>query len=118
MIKSIIHAGGESARLKEIFDGLKPLAPVGEHTLLWFHLQPLLKSGLIIEYIFTLRDCSEVVREYLGKLEDEFRVSISSVVEPKPLGRAGVVRLGIEQGVVSVDEPCLMSIRMIWFRLT
>lgn len=34
---------------------------------------------------------------------------MSSIVEPKPLGRAGSVRLGIEQGIIQMDESYLMS---------
>ena len=66
-MKSIIHAGGQSTRLKEIFQGPKALAPVGEHTLLWFHLQPLVKTG-IKDYVFTLRHQHEVVQAYIENL--------------------------------------------------
>jgi NDP-sugar pyrophosphorylase family protein len=109
VVVSIVHAGGESTRLKEIFDGPKALAPIDGHTLLWFHLQPLVKSGVIKEYLFTLRHRSEVIEEYLCRLRDEFHISTSTIVEPKPLGRAGSVRLGIERGIVRCDESCLMS---------
>jgi NDP-sugar pyrophosphorylase family protein len=109
MIKSIIHAGGESTRLKEIFDGPKALAPIGKHTLLWYHLQPLIKSNLIREYTFTLRHRCEVVQEYLNQLKTEYKMAISTLIEPRPLGRAGSVRLGIEKGIIRIDEPYLMS---------
>jgi NDP-sugar pyrophosphorylase family protein len=109
MIRSIIHAGGESTRLKEMFDGPKALAPVGEHALLWFHLQPLVKSNLVKEYTFTLRHRSEIVEEYINNLKSEFHISTSILIEPKPLGRAGSIRVGIEKGIVHVDEPYLMS---------
>ena len=107
--KSIIHAGGESVRLKEIFDGPKALAPICRHTLLWFHLQPLLKSSPIREYTFTLRHRAEVVKEYLERMKSQIPVPMSSIVEPKPLGRAGSVRLGIEQGIIQTNESYLMS---------
>jgi NDP-sugar pyrophosphorylase family protein len=107
--KSIIHAGGESTRLKEIFDGPKALAPICKHTLLWFHIQPLLKFSPIREYTFTLRYRAEVVKEYLEKLKSQIHIPMSSIVEPKPLGRAGSVRLGIEQGTIQTDESYLMS---------
>jgi NDP-sugar pyrophosphorylase family protein len=110
MLKSIIHAGGESTRLKEVFDGPKALAPVDKHTLLWFHLQPLLRSGLIKEYVFTLRHHCEAVQNYLKALKWEFRdVSIRWITEPKPLGRAGSVKLAIEKGIVHTDEAYIMS---------
>jgi NDP-sugar pyrophosphorylase family protein len=109
MIKSIIHAGGESTRLKEIFDGPKALAPVGKRTLLWHHLQPLVKSNLIKEYTFTLRHRCETVQEYLTQLKTEYDIKISTLIEPKPLGRAGSVRLAIEKGIINTDEPHLMS---------
>jgi NDP-sugar pyrophosphorylase family protein len=109
MIKSIIHAGGESTRLKEIYDGPKALAPIGKHTLLWYHLQPLVKSNLIKEYTFTLRHRCETVQEYLNQLKTEYDIAISTLIEPKPLGRAGSVRLGIEKGIINTDVPYLMS---------
>lgn len=109
MIRSIIHAGGESTRLKEIFDGPKALAPIGKHTLIWYHLQPLVRSNLISEYTFTLRHLCEAVQEYLNQLKIEYNMAISTLIEPSPLGRAGSVRLGIEKGIIRIDEPYLMS---------
>jgi mannose-1-phosphate guanylyltransferase len=109
MIRSIVHAGGESTRLKEIYDGPKALAPVGKHTLLWYHLQPLVKCKLIREYTFTLRHRCEIVEEYLDQLKTEYDITISTLIEPKPLGRAGAVRFGIEKGIIHTDEPYLMS---------
>jgi NDP-sugar pyrophosphorylase family protein len=109
MIKSIIHAGGESTRLREIFNGPKALVPIGDKTLLWFHLQPLLKSKIIMEYVFTLRHQHELVQEHIDHLKKEFSISSSSIVEPRPLGRAGVIRLGIENGMIDTECSYLMS---------
>jgi NDP-sugar pyrophosphorylase family protein len=109
MIKSIIHAGGESTRLREIFNGPKALVPIGDKTLLWFHLQPLLKSKIIMEYVFTLRHQHELVQDHIDKLKKEFSISSSSIVEPRPLGRAGVIRLGIENGMIDTECSYLMS---------
>jgi NDP-sugar pyrophosphorylase family protein len=109
MIKSIVHAGGESTRLKEIYEGPKALAPIGKHPLLWYHLQPLVKSNLIKEYTFTLRHRHEAVLEYLNELKTEYSIAISTLIEPEPLGRAGSVRLGIEKRIIDTNEPYLMS---------
>lgn len=109
MINSIIHAGGESTRLREFFSGPKVLAPVEDKPLLWFHLQQLLKSKLISRYIFTLRHQHERVQEYIDKIKDEIKISCCSIVEPRPLGRAGVIRHGIENGIIDVETPYLMS---------
>lgn len=109
MIKSIIHAGGESTRLKEAFNGPKALVPIGNKTLLWFHLQPLLKSRLVKEYVFTLRHQHELVQSHIEELSKEFNISSSSIVEPKPLGRAGVIRLGIDNGLIDTESSYLMS---------
>ncbi|MEM5778176.1 MAG: sugar phosphate nucleotidyltransferase [Candidatus Aenigmatarchaeota archaeon] len=109
MIKSIIHAGGESTRIKELFNGPKALAPIEGKPLLWFHLQPLLKSNKIKEYIFTLRHQHEIVKEYLEKLKAELKILANFIIEPKPLGRAGVIRYGIENKVIDLDVPYLMS---------
>lgn len=109
MLKSIIHAGGESTRLREVFNGPKALVPIGDKTLLWFHLQPLLKSQMIMEYVFTLRHQHELVQEHIEHLKKELRISSSSIVEPRPMGRAGVVRFGIESGIIDTDCSYLMS---------
>lgn len=109
MIKSIIHAGGESTRLKEVFNGPKTLIPIEDKTLLWFHLQPLLKSKIISEYIFTLRCQHEEVQKHIEELKNNFNISTSSIIEPRPLGRAGVIRIGIESGIIDVGSPYLMS---------
>jgi len=109
MLKSIIHAGGESTRLKEFFNGPKALVPIEDKPLLWFHLQHLIKSKLISEYIFTLRHQHEAVQEYIEKLRKELNISCCSIVEPRPLGRAGVIRHGIEKGIIDVETPHLMS---------
>lgn len=109
MIKSIIHAGGESTRLRDAFNGPKVLAPIGEHTILWFHLQPLIKSKAISKYIFTLRYQYENVQSYIELLKNKLNIQVSSIVEHKPLGRAGVIRLGIDNGLIDLETPYLMS---------
>ncbi|NIO44890.1 MAG: hypothetical protein GTN36_05055 [Candidatus Aenigmarchaeota archaeon] len=109
MIKSVIHAGGESTRLREFFSGPKPLIPIEDHTLLWFHLQPLIKHKLIPEYIFTLRYEHKLVQDYIEKIKNKLNIKTDSIVEPKPLGRAGVVRLGIDKGIIDTDTSYLMS---------
>jgi NDP-sugar pyrophosphorylase family protein len=109
MFKSIVHAGGESTRLKEIFNGPKALAPVGDHTLLWFHMQPMVKCGLIKEYVFTLRHQHEVMQAYIESMEEKLNISTASIVEQSPLGRAGVIKLGIDRGVIDVDCTHMMS---------
>jgi len=109
MVKSIIHAGGESTRLKEKFNGPKALVPIEDKTLLWLHLQPLIKSKIIKEYIFTLRHQHELVQNHIDELKKEFNIKSNSIVEPRPLGRAGVVRLGIENKIIDTENPYLMS---------
>jgi NDP-sugar pyrophosphorylase family protein len=104
-MKSIIHAGGESTRLREIFEGPKALAPLEDRTLLWFHLQPLLKSNMIDEYVFTLRHQHEKVQAYVEGL----KINSKFIVERSKLGRAGSIRQGIEEGLIDVDESYLMS---------
>jgi len=109
MLKSIIHAGGDSTRLKEFFNGPKALVPIEGKPLLWFHLQHLLKSKLISEYILTLRYQHEQVQEYIEELKSELNISTTSIVEPRPLGRAGVIRYGIENGIIDIEVPHLMT---------
>ncbi|MFH1473391.1 MAG: sugar phosphate nucleotidyltransferase [Candidatus Aenigmatarchaeota archaeon] len=108
MIKSIIHAGGESTRLREAFGGPKALAPVGEQTLLSLHMQPLLRAD-VKDYVFTLRYQHKTVQEYVEKLERELNFSSQYIVESSPLGRAGAVKLGIDKGIIDTDNSYLMS---------
>jgi NDP-sugar pyrophosphorylase family protein len=109
---SIIHAGGESSRMQSIFKGPKALLPIGNPSkpLLWYHLQPLINSGLIEEYIFTLREKSNLLSKYIRRIAEEFGIKVKMIVEPKPLGRAGAVKYGILNGIISLDkEYYLMS---------
>ena len=109
MINSVVHAGGKGTRLRESYAGPKALAPVDGEPLLWYHLQPLIRSGLVSNFVFTLMHDHEVVQGYVDSLAKELGLSTGSIVEPRPLGRAGSVRYGIEEGVIDVDMPNLMS---------
>lgn len=109
MVRSIIHAGGQSTRIKEAFEGPKALAPVDGYPLLWFHMQPLMKSRLVSEYIFTLQHQHEKVQDYIQRMKENFDIKTNCIVEPSPLGRAGSVRLGIEKKIIDIDSPYLMS---------
>ena len=93
MINSIVHAGGKGTRLRESYAGPKALAPVDGVPLLWYHLQPLIKSGLVSKFIFTLIHDHEVVQSYVEKLAAEQGLNTAS----------------IEEGLINVEVPCLMS---------
>jgi len=107
MITSVIHAGGKGTRLREAFEGPKAMAPIGEYPLIWYHLRPLLASKKISKYVFTLMNEPEPIKKYLNKLMRE--EDYSYIKEPHPLGRAGSVRLGIENNEIDPDLPLLMS---------
>ncbi len=51
----------------------------------------------------------ELVQDYIEKIKNKLNIKTDSIVEPKPLGRAGVVRLGIDKGIIDTDTPYLMS---------
>ena len=109
MINSVIHAGGKGTRLRESYEGPKALAPVEDHPLLWYHLKPLTESKLISKYIFTLMNDHEIIQNYVNGLARTKELNVSYIVEPRPLGRAGSIRCGIDEGVIDVDLACLMS---------
>jgi len=109
MITSVVHAGGKGTRLRESYAGPKALAPVDGEALLWYHLHPLIRSGLISNYVFTLMHDHELVQEYVDGLAREKGLSVSSIVEPRSLGRAGSVHYGIKEGLIDEDVPCIMS---------
>src|SRR5438445_5208579 len=110
-MKMIIHAGGESSRMKDVYDGHKSLLEVGipKKSLMWIHLQPFLKSKLIEEFIFTLRFQSENVLEHIKKLQEEFGFNYKTIIEPSPIGRAGSIKFGIEKGILEKDEEYFVS---------
>src|SRR5437867_7893290 len=110
-MKMIVHAGGESSRMKDFYSGPKSLLEVGipKKTLMWIHLQPFLKSNLIDEFIFTLRSQSELVLNHIKELKKEFGFNYNTIVEPKPIGRAGSIRYGIEQGILDLEEEYFVS---------
>lgn len=108
-LKAIIHVGGASTRLRDVFDGPKCLAPIGNYPILWYHLQPWIKSGLIDEYIFTVRYKHELVKQYIERLAKKFGINTTILFEPEPMGRAGVTRYGIEQGLIDTKTPYMMS---------
>ena len=109
MITSVIHAGGKGTRLRESYSGPKALAPVDGVPLLWYHLQPYFKSNQAFSYVFTLMHDNNLVQNYIDRLADESGLKISSIVEPRPLGRAGSIRLGIEEQEIDPDIPLIMS---------
>ena len=109
MLTAVIHDGGKGTRLREAYPGPKALAPVDGQPLLWYHLQPYKRSRLVSSYVFTLMHDAELVKDYAEEFAREEGVNVSSLVEPKPLGRAGSMRYGIEEGLIDVDVPLVMS---------
>lgn len=68
-----------------------------------------MKIGITMKCAPALRHWSEVVEKYLDKLTDEFQISVSSIMDPKPFGRAVSIQLEIEKAIIRCDGPCLMS---------
>lgn len=90
-ILGVILAGGKGTRLQSVrSDCPKPLIPCAglpfiEWVIRWFH-----KEG-VSEFVVSLGHLSEVAQSYFDQRPND-GVTISTVVEPSPLGTGGAVR--------------------------
>ncbi|MDR3696327.1 nucleotidyltransferase family protein [Mucilaginibacter sp.] len=93
----IVLAGGMGTRLRTVVNDLpKPMAPVNgkpfiEYLFQWLSLYPVSRIILSVGYK------SETISEYFG---DNFRnIPIEYIVEPKPLGTGGAIKLALNNTV-------------------
>jgi len=112
---AIINAGGEGVRLRPYtLTQPKPLIKVGLNPkpLMYWAMLPLLLSG-VSNFVITVRYGKEAIEEEFGKgekLSKEFNraIKVDYVEEPKPLGRAGSIKLGLEEGKIDSSKPAVI----------
>ncbi len=102
----IIHAAGEGSRLQSVCCGLpKALVDAKGKPLIMHMLEPLASAGFK-EFILTIsKDKGQFIRDFFKNSQ----FSVSYVEEATPLGRAGAVRLGIEQGIIGPEKPTIIG---------
>jgi D-glycero-alpha-D-manno-heptose 1-phosphate guanylyltransferase len=95
MYEGIILAGGFGTRLKQTVPDLpKPMAPIAGKPFLEILLSTLSEKGFT-RIILSLGFMADKIIDYFG---DRFKnIELSYVIEDKPLGTGGAVRLAIEQ---------------------
>ena len=89
---AVIMAGGEGTRLRPItYEIPKPLIPIHGKPMLEHQIN-MLKNNGIMDVILCVGYKNEKIREYFGD-GSRFGVNIKYVVEDRPLGTAGPLRL-------------------------
>lgn len=101
----VILAGGQGVRLRPYtLERPKPLLDVHGKTILDLTLKPLVDFG-IKKFVIAASYKVEMIEQFLREKYPELDVSF--IDEPKPAGKSGTIRLGIEQGKL---DPNRMSI--------
>src|SRR4051794_41754528 len=96
--RALVLAGGEGTRLRPLtFTTPKPVMPLAGRPFLTFMLDWLRRHG-VEEAILSCGFMSEAVRSVLGDIYNGMRLRY--VLEEEPLGTAGPVRLGLDQGLL------------------
>jgi NDP-sugar pyrophosphorylase family protein len=101
----LIHAGGEGTRLQEFSKGLpKALVDVKGKPLILYAMEPFLREGHRA-FVMTTSHRAELVQDYFRKSE----LNVNFVFEKTLAGRAGAIRLGIEQGQLDPNKPVIIA---------
>ncbi len=111
----IVNAGGRGVRLRPYtLTQPKPLIKVGLNPkpLMYWAMLPTLLSGAS-NFVITVRYGKEAIEEEFGRgegLSKEFNriIRIEYVEEPQPLGRAGSIKLGLEEGKIDASKPAII----------
>ncbi len=97
-MQALVLAGGEGTRLRPLTYAIpKPVIPLAGRPFLSFMLDWLGSHG-VTEVILSCGFRSESVRDVLGDIHSGMRLRY--VVEDKPLGTAGPVRLALDEGLL------------------
>jgi NDP-sugar pyrophosphorylase family protein len=109
--RAVILAGGRGTRLAPFTSVLpKPLMPIGERTILELVVERLESCG-IVDITFCVGYLSHLIRAVLDSRENN-EVNISYVLEPRPLGTAGPLRLvdGLDDTFVVMNGDVLTDL--------
>lgn len=103
----VIHAGGQGTRLRPLTDNKpKALVDVNGKKLIEIAIQPLIRAG-ITNFALTVSYKADMLKDFLKN--NYPKLSFKFIDEPKPAGRAGAIRLGIEQGILDINEPTIIT---------
>lgn len=90
--QAVISAGGFGTRLRSFTNTApKPMIPVLGKPILEWHIEQFKKHG-VTNFLFTLHYLPEVITDYFGDGSSR-DVKIDYVIEEKPLGSAGGIKL-------------------------
>ncbi|MGQ9543560.1 MAG: sugar phosphate nucleotidyltransferase [Candidatus Bathyarchaeia archaeon] len=111
----IVSAGGEGVRLRPItIEQPKPLVEVGspKQPLIYWSMLPMILGG-ISHFIIGIRHGAAKIRRRIGSGRELSRrfgreITVVYVEEPEPLGRAGCIKYGIEQGIINPERPTII----------
>jgi NDP-mannose synthase len=109
--RAVILAGGRGTRLAPFTSVLpKPLMPIGERAILELVVERLESCG-IVDITFCVGYLSHLIRAVLDSRENS-QVSISYVLEQRPLGTAGPLRLvdGLDDTFVVMNGDVLTDL--------
>ncbi|MEM2942416.1 MAG: sugar phosphate nucleotidyltransferase [Candidatus Bathyarchaeia archaeon] len=111
----LVSAGGEGLRLRPItIEHPKPLVEIGsvKRPLIYWSMLPMVLGG-VTRFVIGLRHGADKIKERLGDggefSQDLGRpISITYVEEREPLGRAGCIKYGIENGLIDPRRPAVI----------
>jgi len=111
----IVSAGGRGVRLRPHTLGRpKPLLEIGSprQPLMYWSMLPMILGG-ISHFIIGVRYGATKIRKRFGTgrpLSKQFgrRITIDYIEEPEPLGRAGFIKYGIEEGLIDPEKPAIL----------
>ena len=90
-LQVVIMAGGKGKRLKPFTNILpKPLLPIQDKTAIE-HIIDNYKAIGIDNFIITIFDKSEIIKSFFKEIQPSYKIKF--VVEPKPLGTIGGLKL-------------------------
>jgi len=102
----IILAGGEGIRLRPYtLEKPKPLLDVNGQTLIDITLKPLVELG-ITKFVIGASYKVDMIKEHFS--EKYLNLDLSFIDEKNPAGKAGAIKLGIQQGLLDVDKPTIL----------
>ena len=103
----VVHAGGAGTRLQPYtLEKPKALLNIKGKALIELAIQPLLDAG-INKFVFTASYKADMIQQLFKEKFPE--LDISFIDEPNPAGRAGAIKLGIEQGKLDPEKLTIIT---------
>jgi mannose-1-phosphate guanylyltransferase len=106
-MQAIVLVGGEGTRLRPLTESTpKPALTLVDRPFLAYMIEWLAGHG-VSEVVLACGFLPEVLREALAGEEERAGVAIRYVVEPKPMGTAGAIRLAADALGEDLEDPFL-----------